>query len=97
MQSFILILITLANIKATVPGCIPCSKAHEIELLLGIAAYSLLPWRGGATLFCFTRCKCWRDGVIYNITNDFILTMKIIVRATLKIQSFTLKLHYRNL
>ena len=31
---------------------------REIELLLGIAAYSLLPWRGGTTLFCFTRRKC---------------------------------------
>ena len=61
------------------------------------AAYSLLPWRGGATLFCFTRCKCWHDGVIYNITNDFFLAIKIIVKATLKIQSFTLKLHYRKL
>ena len=39
---------------------------REIESLLGVAAYSLLPWRGGATLFCFTRRKCWRDGVIYN-------------------------------
>ena len=39
---------------------------REIELLLGVAAYSLLPWRGGATLFCFTRRKCRRDGVIYN-------------------------------
>ena len=35
----------------------------EIELLLGMEAYTLLPWRGGATIFCFTRCKCWRDGV----------------------------------
>ena len=34
---------------------------REIELLLGVAAYSLLPWRGGATLFCFTRRKCRRD------------------------------------
>ena len=25
----------------------------EIELLLAVAAYNLLPWRGGATLFCF--------------------------------------------
>ena len=39
---------------------------HEIELLLGIAAYSLLPLHGGATLFCFTRHKCWRNSVIYN-------------------------------
>ena len=39
---------------------------REIELLLGVAAYSLRPWRGGATLFCFTRRKCGRDGVIYN-------------------------------
>ena len=39
---------------------------REIELLLGVAAYSLLPWRGGATLFCFTRRNYWRDGVIYN-------------------------------
>ena len=31
------------------------------------------------------------------ITNDFILAMKIIAKATLRIQSFTLKLHYRNL
>ena len=39
---------------------------REIESLLGVAVYSLLPWRGGATIFCFTRRKCWRDGVIYN-------------------------------
>ena len=39
---------------------------REIELLLGVEAYSLRPWRGGATLFCFTRRKCRRDGVIYN-------------------------------
>ena len=39
---------------------------REIELLLGVAAYSLLLLRGGATLFCFTRRKCWRDGIIYN-------------------------------
>ena len=39
---------------------------REIELLLGVAAYSLLPLGGGATLFCFSRRKCWRDGTIYN-------------------------------
>ena len=39
---------------------------REIELLLSVAAYSLLPFRGGATIFCFTRRKCWRDGIIYN-------------------------------
>ena len=39
---------------------------REIELLLGVAAYSLLPWRGGATLFCFTQRKCRHDGFIYN-------------------------------
>ena len=39
---------------------------REIEFLLGVAAYSLLPWRVGATLFCFTRRKCRRNGVIYN-------------------------------
>ena len=39
---------------------------REIELLLGVAAYSLLPWRGGATLFCSTQRKCWHDDVIYN-------------------------------
>ena len=39
---------------------------REIELLLGVAAYSLLPLRDGATIFCFTRRKCWRDGIIYN-------------------------------
>ena len=44
----------------------PEDLRREIELLLGVAAYSLLPWRGGATLFCFTRRKCWRDGIIYN-------------------------------
>ena len=46
----------------------PEDLRREIELLLGVAAYSLLPWRGGAssTLFCFTRRKCVRDGVIYN-------------------------------
>ena len=38
----------------------------ELELLLGVAANSLRPWRGGATLLCFTRRKCRRDGVIYN-------------------------------
>ena len=41
---------------------------REIELLLGVAAYSLRPWRGGATLFCFTRRKCRRDGVLYILT-----------------------------
>ena len=44
----------------------PEDLRREIELLLGVAAYSLLPWRRGATLFCFTRRKCWRDDVIYN-------------------------------
>ena len=39
---------------------------HEIELLLGVVAYRLLPWRGSATLFCFTRRKFGRDRVIYN-------------------------------
>ena len=42
----------------------PEDLRREIELLLGVAAYSLLPWRGGTTLFCFTRRK--RDGVVYN-------------------------------
>ena len=41
---------------------------REIELLLGVAAYSLRLWRGGATLFCFTRRKCRRDGVLYILT-----------------------------
>ena len=44
----------------------PEDLRREIELLLGVAAYSLLPWRGGATVFCFIRRNCWRDGVIYN-------------------------------
>ena len=44
----------------------PEDLLHKIELLLGIAAYSLLPWFGGAIIFCFTLCKCWRDGIIYN-------------------------------
>ena len=44
----------------------PEDLRREIESLIGVAAYSLLPWRGGATIFCFTRRKCWRDGVIYN-------------------------------
>ena len=44
----------------------PEDLQREIELLLGIAAYSLLPWCGGANLFCFTRRKCWRDGFNYN-------------------------------
>ena len=44
----------------------PADLRREIELLLGVAAYSLLPWRGGATVFCFIRRNCWRDGVIYN-------------------------------
>ena len=39
---------------------------REIELLLGVGAYSLLPWRGGATLFCFTWRNYWREGVICN-------------------------------
>ena len=39
---------------------------REIELLLGVAVYGLVPWRGGATLFCFTQRKCRRDGVTYN-------------------------------
>ena len=44
----------------------PADLRREIELLLGVAAYSLLPWCGGATVFCFIRRNCWRDGVIYN-------------------------------
>ena len=44
----------------------PEDLRREIELLLGVAAYSLLPWRGGTTLFCFTRRKCSRDAVIYS-------------------------------
>ena len=44
----------------------PEDLRHEIELFLGVAAYSLLPWRGGATVFCFIRRNCGRDGVIYN-------------------------------
>ena len=44
----------------------PEDLRREIELLLGVAAYSLLSLRGGATLFCFTRRKSWPDGTIYN-------------------------------
>ena len=43
----------------------PEDLRREIELTLGVAAYSLLPLRGGATLFCFTRRNYWGD-VIYN-------------------------------
>ena len=57
-------------IRSTTQGAFhvvnPEDLRREIESLLGVAAYSLLPWRGGATIFCFTRRKCWRDGVIYN-------------------------------
>ena len=45
---------------------------REIELLLCVAAYSLLPWRGCATLFCFTRHKCWRDATIFNYYSQMI-------------------------
>ena len=44
----------------------PEDLRRESELRLGVAAYSLLPLGGGATLFCFSRRKCWRDGTIYN-------------------------------
>ena len=44
----------------------PEDLRREIKLLLGVAAYSLLPWRGGATLFCSTRLNYWRDGIICN-------------------------------
>ena len=44
----------------------PEDLRREIELLLGVAAYSLLPWLGSATVFCLIRRNCWRDGVIYN-------------------------------
>ena len=44
----------------------PEDLRREVELLLGVAAYSLLPWHGGTTLFCFTQRKCLHDGVIYN-------------------------------
>ena len=36
----------------------PEDLRREIELLLGVAAYSLLPWRNGATVFCFIRRNC---------------------------------------
>ena len=84
------------------PGCIPCSKSRRSSVWDCVTSWRsgvLLPWHGGATLFCFTRRKCWHNSVIYNYykINDFIFAMKIIVKATLRIQSFTLKLHYRNL
>ena len=46
----------------------------EIELLLSVAAYSLLSWRGGATLFCFTWRKCRRylqllQMILYSFTD----------------------------
>ena len=44
----------------------PEDLRREIELLLGVAAYSLLYRCVGATLFCFTRRNYWRDGIIYN-------------------------------
>ena len=52
------------NINFT-PGCIPCvvnpeDLRREIELLLGVAAYSLLYFA------LITRRNYWRDGVIYN-------------------------------
>ena len=51
----------------------PEDLRREIELLLGVAAYSLLPWRGGTTLFCFTRRKYVCVTAFTIITNDFIL------------------------
>ena len=74
--SYIFTNMHLAMFHMTVKSCTICQGAfhvvnpedlrREIESLLGVAAYSLLPWRAGATIFCFTRRKCWRDGVIYN-------------------------------
>ena len=71
----------------------PEDLRREIKLLFGVAAYSLLPWRGGATLFCFTRRKCWRASIIYNHYKWFytrllmsfwhLLPIEIIVKATL--------------
>ena len=63
------------------PGCIPCSKSQgafhvvdlwrEIELLLGVAAYSLLPLRDGATIFYSVNVGV--TALFTIITNDFIL------------------------
>ena len=36
----------------------PEDLRREIKSLLGVAAYGLLPWRGGATLFRFIWRKC---------------------------------------
>ena len=52
----------------------PEDLRREIELLLGVAAYSLLPWRGGATLFWFIRRNCVGMTALFTInTNDFTL------------------------
>ena len=61
----------------------PQNLQREIELILGVATYILLPWRGGATLFCFlgvvAQLYFALHGVIIGvtlftiITNDFIL------------------------
>ena len=47
-------------ISARVHSMYPEDLRREIDLFLGVAAYSLLSWRGGAWR------KCWHDRVIYN-------------------------------